>query len=203
MQIYVILLSLILFSQKGEAALILDGLIRTYSKIDTLQGEFIQKTYFADFDTEKEFHGVLYFKRPDKMLWRYSGNSSDIVYINNKEIILYQPENKQAFYTTVEKTGLTSSPLILLFNINKLKDDFNVTEDMNKECIILSPKKPSLLKSVTLYVENKTHLIKRFIITDRSGNKSDIEINYTGINRPVKKEIFKFIPPEGTTIIQQ
>ena len=199
--LFTIFLLLVLPHLCGAESLV-DRLMEKYSDILTLKADFVQHTYYHDFDREKDFKGRLLLKRPDRMLLQYTSNSSDMLYVNRNRIILYQPKYRQAFYTTVEKTGLSRSPLLFLFSLENLKEEFRTAEDKKTRCITLTPLKNSSISLITLCLD-RAYLIERLVIVDSAGNKSDIRLHYLGLNQPIEDSLFSFIPPEGTTIIRQ
>ena len=47
------------------------------------------------------YNGDLYIKKPNKMLWKYTQPIKKYVYMNNKNIIIDEPELEQAIFTQI------------------------------------------------------------------------------------------------------
>ncbi len=180
---------------------LLEELLNRYRKIQTMEGVFHQRTYFRDIDVTKTYKGHFYLKRPDMMKWIYTESSTDEIYIKGREIVLFQPAEKQAFVTDIAKMGLKNSPLMLLMNLDSLKEDFNVIE--KKDSILLRPLNNMAIQEIRLFVDNTEGFIKGFVITDTRGNSSEIELGSIKYNPKLPQNLFDFKPPDDVTIIRQ
>ena len=196
------LLFLLIFSASSVAGGLYNRLQSSLKGIKTLTGTFVQKTYMKDIDRTQVFKGRFYMKSPDKMKWVYTSKSTDVVYILGEKLIIYQPEENQAFITKTEGMGLSASPLRILLAKDLSKMDFLITE--SEDSIILTPKKDELMiKKIKLTISPKEHLIKKIELIDASGNQTVIEINNYSINPDIDSSVFQFHPPKGTTIVNQ
>lgn len=186
------------FSINGFA---LQRLKRSYLKIETLKGSFVQKTYINDLKKNTLFKGEFYLKRPGLMRWNYTSGSSDTVYLKGDEIIIYQPSESQAFISDINRFGMERSPLRILLNLDNIEKDYSVKEEGNR--IILHPKGSSVIRSLELVLDEALFPVKRIIFSDQYGNRTEIEVMDLTVNGKIPETTFTFNPPEGTTLIRQ
>ncbi|NOX21215.1 MAG: outer membrane lipoprotein chaperone LolA [Nitrospirae bacterium] len=200
--IVIILINALFVSTSFTTQNIPEDLEKRLQGIRTLKGLFIQETYIKALGRKQVFEGEFFMKKPDKFMWLYKKGSTDRIYINGERIIIYQPSEHQAFVTQKKRIGISGSPLRMLMDIEELQRDFKITTHNNR--LILTPANSSaMVKNIELQLAKDSGLIQKIILHDIYDNKTTIEISHVTINEPIEDDVFKFKPPEGTTIINQ
>ncbi len=141
--------------------------------IQTYQASFVQNITNQS-DKVISYTGKIYIKNPNKMLWKYIQPIEKYVYMNNKKIIIDEPELEQALYTT-------------------LTDEINLINFLNN---------PELIdKKYTLIYKNKQLITIKYI--DEMENKININFKNITVNQPIPDQLFQFIAPLDYDIIRK
>ena len=61
-----------------------------------MKGSFIQRKSLSLLQNELVSKGLMYFKRPQKMMWEYREPEKNIMIVNGNIVWLYLPELKEA-----------------------------------------------------------------------------------------------------------
>ncbi|VAX32363.1 hypothetical protein MNBD_NITROSPIRAE02-148 [hydrothermal vent metagenome] len=180
----------------------LSKLRAVYKNLRTLEGRFRQVTYIKDIDKEEIFEGIFYLKIPDRMRWKYTKGSTDEVYLTDKEMIIAQPSESQAFISSMDSYGLSSSPLRILLDLDELENNFVLKSRTGH--IFMTPKgKKTVVDSVELVLSGNEFPLEKIRFLDRYGNKTEITLMDVKINRVLEDSLFLFTPSAGTVIIRQ
>ncbi|HEB75577.1 MAG TPA: outer membrane lipoprotein carrier protein LolA [Nitrospirae bacterium] len=173
-----------------------------YKGLKTLEGRFVQVSYIKDLGKEETFKGVFYLKVPDRMKWIYTEGSSDEVYLNGKEMVVYQPSEEQAFISEVGGYGLGSTPLSILLGLEELERNFHLKAGDGR--ILLRPKAArSLVDSVELVLSEEGFPVRRIRLLDSYGNSTELFLSDVKRNAAVEDSLFTFTPPPGTAVIRR
>ncbi|RMG04385.1 MAG: outer membrane lipoprotein carrier protein LolA [Nitrospirae bacterium] len=175
--------------------------VENLKKVKTLKGAFIQ--IMKNPYTEKviTYEGKFCLKRPDLLRWEYLKGSSDRVFINGEVMTLYQKENDQVFLIDLKKTFTGRSPMQILLDLNSLEDLYEIDE--TEGGLRLTPVTNLGIKEILLSIHNGEFPITEMTILDMSGNRSTIKFKDLIVNPHISDETFKFVPPEGVTVIDQ
>ncbi len=201
--IFFVTFSLILpFPALSADGVPLTKLKAVYKNLRTLEGRFRQVTYIKDLDSKEIFEGIFYLKIPDRMRWKYTKGSTDEVYLTGKEMVIVQPSESQAFVSSMDGFGLSSSPLRILLDLDELETNFNLKS--REGHIFMTPKgKKTVVDSIELVLSGNEFPLERIRFLDRYGNKTEITLMDVKINTVLEDSLFQFTPSAGTTIIRQ
>ncbi len=173
-----------------------------YKNLRTLEGRFTQVTYIKDIDKAETFKGIFYLKMPDRMRWKYTEGSTDEVYLTGNEMVIDQPSESQVFISSMSGSGLNSSPLRILLDLDELENNFNLKS--RKGHIFMTPRgKKTVVDSIELVLSGNRFPLERIRLLDRYGNKTEIMLMDVKINTVLKDSLFLFTPSAGTAIIRQ
>lgn len=177
---------LTLVSSPGDADIIWQRVKEKYKKVNTIQGNFLQRVCSETEGTCEEFQGRFYAARPN--LFRID------VQKPQKQLIISDGESLSISVNQKEVTRRPlgeTSPFLLFFQL--LTDSFVVKSEPKDKRIInitLTPIDTSYY-SISLGVNRKSLVIEEIKLEDWSGNKTELFFSKTAINKRLAKDIFK------------
>jgi len=172
-----------------------------YKNIDDASGNFIQISYIKELGKTQKFNGKFFIKG-DKIRWQYSGNFSQVVYLNRKMLTVYDKTNKQAIQSSFTEDKYGQLPIALLSRMADIKKDFDVAENKENTLILVPKTKMGNIKRIELVINENEFPIKSLKITDTMANIITIEFNNVKINTNLKDSLFNFTPREDDTVLQ-
>jgi outer membrane lipoprotein-sorting protein len=193
-----------------DAESFLHTLEKQRGKVDTFAARFVQKKRLALFDEQKTSAGVVLYKAPRRMIWKYETPDKTQMRIDGRSVSFYFPELEQIEVYPSEESG-GASPFFFAFEAtaDEIKKSFDVSvvcggaERLSR--VELSPKSEPLaseLQSITLWLGESDYLPRRIRINEISGDVTEIELIEGRINGPIADEELKFDAPEGTEVIE-
>ena len=176
-----------------------------YQKIHTLKATFTQKTYFFN-GKVKVYKGVVWIKKPFKFRWEYTKPERFVIVSDGKKIIVYYPEEKQAFVYSA--TRAISSQVALAFvtgkgNIKKeLKlSSFKVLAPGIWKLTFYPSHPDPQVEKISLVVNLKTGEVKRFCVVNTAGQKVVVIFKKVYYNLPVSSKLFLLRLPKDVELI--
>jgi outer membrane lipoprotein carrier protein len=177
-----------------------------YEGVNDLTASFEQETVIQDFKTSIKSKGELFLKKKDKMKLAYLQPKKEEILINGKQMTTYLPDQHQAIQGLFSKEQESKLPLRLLSGEAILKNDFEIQSgpDQKKEPfhLLLKPRqKGGDLEKIELEIDPSTYLIKSLRLYQPNQNYSSFRFSNIRINPGIKDSLFRFIPPEGTEVL--
>lgn len=174
---------------------------KAYEGIRDIKGSFVQKSTIKDLKKTETYKGQFFIKAK-KMRWEYKGDKQQIVYITGTEIIIYQPQQKQAFKAPFSHATYGQAPIALLSGFGNIDKEFTVA--LKDAKLILTPKaQMGNVTSVELKTSDEGFPIKAISVIDKLNNRVDIEFSDVKTNTNVMSSIFVFKAPEGVAVLEQ
>lgn len=174
---------------------------KAYEGIKDIRGSFVQKSTIKDLKKTETYKGQFLIKAK-KMRWEYKGDKHQIVYITGKEIIIYQPQQKQAFRAPFSPATYGQAPIALLSGFGNIDKEFTVA--LKDEKLILTPKAAmGNVTSVELKPSDEGFPIKAITVIDKLNNRVDIDFTEVKTNTNIKNSMFVFKAPEGVAVLEQ
>ena len=177
--------------------------------IKAMQADFRQVRIYFLFDERRESAGTIYYKKPDKMLWRYKKPDNNSIYINGKRALMYLPDIKQVQKISLLKDRKTESLLIGFGNTaNEIKRNFSVKLLPGKDNLYileLTPKTEELSSHflrLRLTLDAKNWLPVRSERFEVGGDKTVFTFSNVKINVPMKDGLFEFTVPEDVEVVE-
>lgn len=191
-------------SVAGDVEGITAALQKKYEDLDTISAEFAQESFSAALGQTEVSRGTVYFKKPGKMRWDYSGPSKDRLVSNGHILWLYQHDLGQAIERPVSDEPDIARDF--LSGVGSLDRDFSIRieEDRGKTCLLgLEPRKfqPGI-KALFIEVDKSSLLVVKTIVEDPFGNRTTVSLENIRLNEPLKDSLFEFVPPEGVRILR-
>jgi len=174
-----------------------------YENCRSLRANFVQKHHARVQGTKKVQRGRLALKKRGKLSFRYA--SGDRVVSNGKRVVVYRKKQKTAYRGKAD-ASLYATGFSFLMGKGRLQKAFRFRLLASKKpgyVLLATPRKPSpLLTMMVLYVDKKTHQVRRLMLVDAQGNTNRFVLSNIRINRKIGNKEFVFRPPRGTKIVR-
>lgn len=176
---------------------------RRYETIDNLVAEFSQHVRFGFSKLEQEFKGTLSMKKPN--LYRVESEHQTLV-TDGSTVWAYSPVNKQVVIDRYKENQNSITPDRFLMNLPEsyYATVLGIEREQQKTLVLLKlvPKDDrSFVKSVKLWVENGTWVVRRILVLDVNETETTYVIHTLSINTNLKETKFSFSPPAGTEVV--
>ena len=178
-----------------------------YARVGSMRISF-EQTYVKRFHgpqgTEK---GRILIKRPGKLLWEYTSPRKKLFVIDGKKLWIYEPDNRQVFWSEVRESALPASVRFLWSKVS-LADEYDVKYIPRSKfggpglkVLKLKPKKRSPHYRYVLFVIDGQGRVHKSIVYSHQGDKNIVVFKNTSENVSVKDDLFRFTPPKGVQVI--
>ena len=176
-----------------------------YENTKSIKADFIQETVFLD--KSKEIRtGKVWIKKPGKFRWEYQIPEKFLIISDGFQIFIYYPEEKEVLIYPSGK--VISSQLALGFmsgrgNIKKdLKlESFEILNEKEWRISFFPVSKDTYIEKIVLTVNLDTGEVKEFYFINTSGEKVRIIFKNLEYNLDLKNNIFTFIPPKNSKVL--
>lgn len=179
-----------------------------YNQLQTLQADFTE-TYRGAGVSRSE-SGVLWLKRPGKMLWDYREPQPKLFVTDGKSAWFYVPGDRQVRKAAVKKLDDLRSPLRYLLGKTKLEKELaglvlavDISPDAPGNLVLrgvpkgMEDRVSSVLMEVTPEGE-----ITRMVINEVDGSITAYRFANQRQNQPIADDRFRFSPPAGVEVIE-
>ncbi|MBF0473355.1 MAG: outer membrane lipoprotein carrier protein LolA [Nitrospirae bacterium] len=172
----------------------------SYASIKDIKGLFEQTNNIGG--KSKTFEAAFYIKIPKKMSWRYEGVGAQEVYINNSNIVFYQPKYKQAYVSTYNQSTSGLKELTLLEGFSDVEKNY-IIKEMDGFVRLTPSTSDSKVNYIEVYPSNGKFPVEKIVISGKDENNITIKIKTASINSGIADSLFVFDPPNGTTLLDQ
>ena len=186
----------------NEAGSARDELERFAANLERFQAGFTQTVKSGDGRIQDQTQGEVWLQKPDRLRWVYSGEYPEIIVADGKNIWIYD-ESLEQVTVKPQSEEATDSPLMILADVSKLDQQFQVTELGDVEGMDLLE-----LKSLDSESEFERILlglvpdgIRMMAMEDAFGQRTEIHFQDVKVNAPVDPGLFRFTPPEGVDVV--
>jgi outer membrane lipoprotein carrier protein len=200
-----------------EPVAIAEKLQATYVEAKTLSADFKQTTALQLSSRVKHGSGSMVFLKPGHMRWDYMEPDIQVLVSDGKTMSMYFEKSKQMIITDAKE--LLQSDVTYSFFAGKgdINKDFEVLESGlpssntdESHLIKLVPRRShSQVAYMHAWISKQSFLINRLQIVDHFDTVTDLHFSNILINgdkynkRPIDNDLFSFLPPAGTEIIEQ
>ena len=179
-----------------------------YNHLSTLQADFTETYHGAGVSRSES--GVLWLKRPGKMLWEYRQPQAKVFVTDGKTAWFYVPGERRARKAGVKNLDDLRSPLRYLLGKARLEKELaglSLAADEPPETpgdTILRgvPKGMQDRVSSVLLEVTPAGEIARMVINEVDGSSTDYHFSNRRENQPVGDQRFRFSPPAGVEVIE-
>jgi outer membrane lipoprotein carrier protein len=191
------------FAAEETAEGVLDKMKGRYDEIVDLQMKFSQKTTFELSSVQQEMEGTLFLKKQNK--YRIETNGQTIV-TDGETVWSYNPATKQVLIDHFKLDANAITPERIL---GAAPQDFATsllgTQKLGKTDVYVLKLIPrgeqSMVKSMKLWIDHATWLIKKAELTDVNGKVTEYTVTDVKVNSGLADGRFVFQAPEGSEIV--
>ena len=177
---------------------------KTYDKIDDFSATFKQIETFKITGSKSETVGKIFVSGGEK--YRFESEDQTIA-TDGKTVWTYNTQSKQLLIDNVREDSGVLLPRDLLFKYPKTYFATLLSQDDSGKHKIyeirLDPKENvyGYIKSIKLWIEDKTWLVQKIETTDLNGNTSLFEISDQNTKAKIDPEIYKLKPDADTEVV--
>jgi outer membrane lipoprotein-sorting protein len=202
--------------QAPTAADVAASVQRFYDQITTLRTRFHQTYYTKATNTYQRSSGVVVFKKPGKMLWRYDAPNGKIIVSDGERVQYYEPPDGsgpgQVAEVPIANSELPQA-LSFLTGQGRLEEQFAFrlvdpgTQGFSVpggQVLELRPRRQTPAYERLLFFVRNGSAVVRVLIIDHMGNRNRFDFTateFTNVNVPDRE--FQWRPPAGTRRVQR
>lgn len=168
------------------------------AQITSLTSTFTQTKKMAVLKEPSVMKGMMYYKTKDKFRWEYNNTPKFIFAQNGKTISTQTGENVQIITDNSVKLYEEISKLVsqsINGNILENSKDFTISYEQNGQYIKVNmvPKQRTMkrfIASITLFIDKKTMLASKFIMTEANGDSTTIVFDKILTNTVIEDKLF-------------
>lgn len=167
-----------------------------------LTARFIQTYRSGAIGREIVERGVLFMKRPGRMLWEYRYPEKKTFVADGKNFYFYVPAERQVIVRS--QAGERGVPALLLSEETSILTEFDVALEEappGVHRVRLVPRKPDPEVETVLLDVDPTYRIRTVRIEDAQGNQSRFDFDDLKENVGLKDRLFRFEIPRGVEVI--
>lgn len=202
-------------AEPNEMDVILKKIDERQKTVEAMKGSFIQRKSLSLLQNELVSKGLMYFKRPQKMMWEYREPEKNIMIVNGNIVWLYLPELKEATRFDLSQkadikrifekmaVGMGQSP-------DELKKDYDVSllkkvkkGEKNLYVLELIPRDKAisgLFKKIHLWFSDDGLLYKTELF-EKNNDTTIVEFQKLEINKSIPDSLFEFKPPKDVKVL--
>jgi outer membrane lipoprotein carrier protein len=207
--VFLLFLSLFLPSQARSFSFssgILAKIRAAYATTGSVSCTFVQTYAPAGFAPTSPETGTLVLQAPDRVRFDYDGPEGKVFTFDGTAGRQYVAADRQLVVKRLAPGDRERLPIVFLESTEALLARYDATEaaaDNGLVEVVLTPRKPGALKSVSLLALTGTGEVKRLVLVDAAGNRTTFTLTrkISGAKRPDSD--FALSPPEGTKVLTE
>jgi outer membrane lipoprotein-sorting protein len=203
----ILLLCLLLSSEaRSSSSAILSKIRAAYATAGSVACTFVQTYAPAGFTETAPETGKLVLQAPDRVRFDYDGPEGKVFTFDGTAGRQYVAADRQLVVKRLAPGDRERLPIVFLESTDALLARYDATETAAENGlveVVLTPKKPGALKSVSLLALASTGEVKRLVLVDGAGNRTTFTLTQkiSGAKRPDSD--FALSPPEGTKVLTE
>jgi outer membrane lipoprotein carrier protein len=203
-------------AQAIDALEVAQKLQETYEKAANLVADFKQTTTMKFSSRVRQGSGTMIFSKPGRMRWDYSTPDYQVLISDGVTISMYFEKSKQMIISNAKEYLQSDVTYSFFAGTGDILKDFDVSDPdpgynlENTYLIKLIPKSSHPhVSSIHAWIAYDSFLITHLQIVDHFETVTDLFFDNIKIDtdhygsREIKEDLFSFIPPIDTEIIEQ
>jgi outer membrane lipoprotein carrier protein len=175
--------------------------------LESFQADFEQSSYQSAVSTPLREKSRVAFQKPERMRWDYTDPEPKTFVFKEGLLLSYFPEDKQLWRQRIPSEQHENDILGLLSGKARLTDKYALEPSPfpgagpNAAQIKLTPKQDEDNEYILLEVDQKSWLIRRAVLFDWAGNKTEFVFSKAKTNVRLAKDAFDIkVPPDCEVI---
>jgi len=214
--IALLLIPTLALGQTMDALQVAQKLQSTYENATNLVAEFKQTTAMKFNSRVRQGTGTMLFRKPGRMRWDYITPDYQVLTSDGETISMYFEKNNQMIVSNAKDYLQSDVTYSFFAGTGDILRDFDISEPdftdnlENSYLIKFIPKSSHPhVSSIHAWITQDTFLITHLQIVDHFETVTDLFFDNIQINsnqygsRAIKEDLFLFIPPADTEIIEQ
>jgi len=185
----------------------IDAMQRRYESISDLRADFVQTTRTVALSgsaQDETARGTVVFAKPAKMRWSYTEPEPSLTVSDGETLWLYDPARAEVQRMTGISSYFSGAAVQFLIGKGDVRRDFEVAElactaDYGE--LELRPREDSSFEKLVVRVDRETGELRRSVIVDLVGNRTEVEFSNVVANQAPDDGVFRFTPPKGVEVI--
>lgn len=210
------LLPSMVHAQTPDPAEIAQKLQTAYESASTVTAEFRQTTAMKFSSRIRQGSGTMIFRKPGRMRWDYTAPDNQVLISDGESISMYFEKNRQMIVSSAKEYLQSDVTYSFFAGTGDILKDFdvgqadfaNTLDDLLLIKLVPKSSHPHV-SAIHAWIASDTYLIKQLQIVDHFDTVTDLYFNNVQIDgefyskQRVTDELFLFIPPPDTEIIEQ
>lgn len=174
--------------------------------INTLSGEFVQRVLDNEGEELQVTTGEFKIKRPGYFFWKVAPPYEQLVIGTPESLKVYDPDLEQL--SVHNQSSLAGTPASLISgDVDAIAQDYHVSKKSEKaaETYELKQKDSELSAfeslAFTFAKKDKTLALTKMVFTDKLGQRTEVSMTKTRMNKAITADNFTFTAPPGTDVI--
>ena len=177
-----------------------------YATAGSVSCTFVQTYAPAGFAETAPETGKLVLQAPDRVRFDYDGPEGKVFTFDGTAGRQYVAADRQLVVKRLAPGDRERLPIVFLESTEALLARYDAAETPGENGlveVVLAPKKPGALKSLSLLALASTGEVKRLVLVDSAGNRTTFTLTQkiSGAKRPDSD--FALSPPEGTKVLTE
>lgn len=194
--------------EQEEALRLLRGSAARYGAMRALRASFTMETRNPLLRETVRSRGMLYQRRPDRLLMRFEEPSGDVIVSDGRWIWVWYPSVDSAqVLRTPAAAGAGGVDLLSQF-VGDPTERFTWTArptesigDRANSVIALDPRGSEAYRQLVVWIDVRDLLVRRFEITEHSGVVRRVDLRDVVVDPDLPDSLFRFDPPAGARIV--
>jgi len=217
LSLFVLLIPALVKAQEMDSLEIAQKLQSTYEKALNLVADFKQTTAMKFSSRVRQGSGTMIFRKPGRMRWDYRSPDYQVLISDGETISMYFEKSNQMIVSNAREYLQSDVTYSFFAGTGDILKDFDVsdpdlvTDSMDNSFLIKPTPKSSHphVSSIHAWISHDSFLITHLQIVDHFETVTDLFFFNILINadhydsREIKEDLFQFIPPADTEIIEQ
>jgi outer membrane lipoprotein carrier protein len=194
--------------QTASTDAILRATARTYEGVRSIQADFQQELRNPLLGQTTRSRGTLYQRQPDRFLMQFSDPDGDVIVSDGQYFWIYYPsvDARQVIRAPRGPQGMDMHSQFIGDPVSRFQATYHGRESVGgREAHVLTlvPREPLGYRSLKAWVDTRDHLVRRFELTEETGNVRRFELSNVQVNPTLPDRLFQFTPPAGAQVIQR
>lgn len=195
----------------ADAVAIAQQLQEQYDRTSSLAADFQQVTRMQMTGRSRQASGTVTFKKPGLMRWDYTAPEPQVLVSDGKIFNMYIEKSKQLIRSSAKEALQSDVTYAFFAGKGNLVRDFEpslpaggLDKNQDQHLVKLVPRQAHPQVAILfVWARKSDFLIERLRIEDHFGSVTDISFANIERNKEIPSDLFVFVPPEGTEIIDQ
>lgn len=170
------------------------------NKTDALSANFTQETLNARMNSAR-LTGKIILQRPGKFRWEVLPPEKQLIISDGKVVWIYDEDLAQVLIQSVNQRLDETPALLLTGKAKSLNQFFDIQEKNPNVYELISRDSEGMLRKVELIFKGDT--ITQMRLWDGLDQQTVISFENVIVNPRINTDIFTFVPPPGTDVINE